>query len=70
MLAYDAYYAIKNCIAFNVPGNPKKTKVNQHLTEFKYSDGSILRIYPNKSRANVVDENGFVIVIGALRINK
>jgi hypothetical protein len=47
--AYDELRRVCNLSAFNVQGARAKRKVNQHLTEYYFDDGSTLKIRPLKS---------------------
>ena len=68
MQSYDEYQRIKPLAAFNVVGATARRRLNQHAKEYRFSDGSTLKIY-RKGRACAFDSNGFGIVVGTIRAN-
>ena len=69
LLAEIEYRRIRNASAFNVEGGQRRN-VNQHMREYSFSDGSILRIY-RKGHASVATGPGDyrTVIVGLLRTN-
>lgn len=65
---------VSNLIAFNVNGATRSRKVNQHLTWYRFDDGSWLLIYSTSSYADIYLETPagciYVSCKNPLRINK
>lgn len=70
MQAYTEYNRIRTLSAFNIDPSAKRRNVNQHMREYTFQDGSILRIYRD-SKATVARGRGDfeTVVIGAIRVN-
>lgn len=68
----EACYAlgrIKDLSAFNIPEAIRRTKVNQHLTRYDFSDYSNLYVFSTSSWA-VSRKNGIGLRRSNLNINK
>lgn len=69
MQAATEYNRIRNASAFNIEGG-KRRNVNQHMREYVFADGSILRVY-RAGHAAVARAPGDyqTVIIGSLRTN-
>ncbi len=69
MQAATEYYRIRKLTAFNVNGG-KRRNVNQHMREYTFPDGSILRLYRD-GRASVARRSGDfeTVIVGTIAAN-
>lgn len=68
--AYKEYLRIRDLIAFNVSGQYAKRKLNQHATDYYFSDGSLLQIRIGSAIAYSDNSKQYPLVIGSIKTNK
>lgn len=69
MMAVAEYHRVRRLAAFNVIG-AKRRNVNQHMREYTFPDGSILRLYRD-SKATVARAAGDyqTVIVGSILTN-
>jgi len=67
--AEQEYHRVRHLAAFTLTAPAKRRNVNQHVREYTYPDGSILRLFRRGYATVVLGRGGFVIVIGTIRAN-
>lgn len=56
--AYKEYYRTKGLSAFNIIGEAKRRKLNQHAKRYDFLDGSALMVYDTTNRMTCFNTKG------------
>ncbi len=68
--AETEYYRVRHLAAFNVNGATRRRTVNQHMREYHFADGSILRVYRSGKASAARGTGDFqTTVIGTIQAN-
>ena len=67
-IAEQEYHRVRRLAAFSITLAPWR-KVNQHLREYTFADGSVLRLYSRGYATAATGPQGPVMVIGNIRTN-
>lgn len=65
--AEQEYHRVRHLAAFTLTAPAVRRNVNQHLREYTYPDGSILRLFRSGYATVALGRGGLVAVIGTIR---
>ena len=67
--AEQDYHRVRHLAAFTLTAPATRRNINQHVREYTYPDGSVLRLFRSGYATVVLGHGGAVIVIGTIRAN-